>query len=352
MDNKKILYIGPYNEESNRGRSSLNNIRGLYKKKHLLRIVPIYYPGQFFNETPEDLLELEKNNLDNYDICIQDCDPNFYCFNEAIKKHIAIYPASNIIDEPILNTKMCFADKIVVNSQKQYRKLLYLLSKNLMCNVSYCPNYIDINNTDYNTKEKLDWANGEKYYFYTEVSFNDTYDWEKLIYVYINSLVNKNCGLVIKTIGIDSKEDSDQINQRINEIARSVNINRKENLPHIFNGIYDKTSTVKLYNSIDCFIDCCRTDDYNNNIFLAALLKKDIICNEKLAASEFFEKIYKVDAYACNISSCLYSRNYTMESNSLRDTMIKAYYGRYSSDKITKEQLEKYDISNINDLLC
>jgi len=356
MDNNRtILYIGPYNEESNRGRSSLANIRALYKKKHLLKIVPMYYPGHYWNETPEDLLALENNIFEKYDICIQDCDPMQYCMNVQIKKHIGIYSAIDNIDEPIINTKLSLLDKIVVNSQTRYNSLKHILSGNLMQSVRYCPSYVDLQHILDYKKEKLDWANENpgRYYFYSEIYFNDQYDWEKLIYVYMSSLMSRNCGLIIKTSGLETKEDTDQINQRINEIAYSVNIGaKKENMPHILSGIYDEDSTMKLYNSVDCFIDCCRTNDYNNNIFLAAALGKDLICNSMLAASEFFDQTYKVSANLCNIPSFMYSNNYSMNDKSLREAMLSSYYNRYNPKQITTQQLEQYDISNIDHLLC
>ena len=353
MDNKKILYIGPYNEESNRGRFSLTNLRALHKKKYLIRAVPIYYPGEYWNDTPEDLLELEHNNFDTYDICIQDCDPLQYSLNCKIKKHIGIYSGEDMSDDRMLNTRMCLLDKVVVTSKKLYNNLSRILSQDLKRHIQQGTCYIDLEHVLKYKKDVLDWSKDGKYYFYTEVIFNDTYDWEKLIYVYMNNFMKRNCGLIIKTFGIETEEDAINISRRIDDIAYTVNVSAsKENGPKILSGIYDEESTMKLYNSIDCFIDCNKTNQYNNNILKAAALKKDIICNAHLAASEFFEQSYKVDAYPCNINKNMYSKSYSMETNSLRDTMLKAYSNRYDSPKVTKQELEKHDISNIDNLLC
>ena len=359
---KNILYIGPYNEESNRGRVSLINVKALNKIGHRLKAVPIYYPGEKNKETPQDLLPLENNNLEHYDICIQHCDPMQYSFNNNIDKNIGIYTPNSVTSEPIINTRMALLDNIIVYSKKIYTQLPRILSQHILNKLRYCPKYIDLDYIINYKKELLDWTDSQRYYFYSELEFTEEYDWEKLIYVYLTSFMNKNAGLIIKTKNIADEEQASYITNKINNIAMYANIKpNKDNMPKILNGVFDEDTQMRIYNSIHCFIDCGRNYDYNNNILVAAALQKRIICNSQLSTSDFFPEMYKVNAIACTVnysfnndllSSSMYEQHYSMECNSLKETMNLAYDNRYLKEKISYEQLKPYDISNINNLLC
>jgi hypothetical protein len=360
--NKNILYIGPYNEESNRGRASLNNIKALHKVGHKLKIVPIYYPGEKFKETEAGIINLENTNLDNYDICIQHCDPMHYAFNRNIKKNIGLYTPNNITSEPIINSRLSLLHNVVVNSQIVYDKLSRIVSRDLLSTMKYCPKYIDLQYILDYPKEQLDWIDTKKYYFYTELEFTQGYDWEKIIYVYLTYFIKKNCGLIIKTQNISDEAEANDITKKINDIAMYTNINlQKDDMPKILNGIFDEQTNMQIYNSIDCFIDCGKTYDYNNNVLIAAALGKDLICNSKSPAANLFSDIHTVNGQPCNIhydfnndllSSSMYETHYSMDCESLRDTMNFVYVNQYSSTKIDRKELQQYDMSNINELLC
>jgi len=363
MDNKKnILYIGPYNEESNRGKIALTNIKGLQKIGHNLKIVPIYDNQEKYRNTLEDLSTLETNRLESYDVCIQHCDVMQYAFNGCVGKNIGIYNCKNIPSEPIINTRLALLDFIVVNSQTVYNGLRRVLSKNLSKNMVFCPTYIDLEYIKNYSKDKMEWANDTKYYFYTELEFDDNYDWEKIIYVYMTTFKHKNCELIIKTANIADGDEASIISEKINLIAASANLTlNDQNRPKILNGTFDENIMMQIYNTINCFIDCGKTHEYNTNIFIAAALQKDIICNAKLASGEFFPEAYQVDADPCNIknkryndimSSSMYDTSYSMKCESLREAMITIYHNQYTVKKIDEETLKLYDISNINNLLC
>lgn len=363
MDNRQnILYIGPYNEESNRGKSALANIKGLLKYGHNLKIVPVYYPQERFKDTPKDLLGLEINDLDYYDICIQHCDALEYAFNDAFKKNIGIFNSANISHDPILNSRFRLLDNIIVNSRSTYNNLKNVLSKPIFDNIKYCPKYVDINHIQNYKKEKLNWTEDNRYYFYTELEFTEEYDWQNIIYTYVTTFMKKNCGLIIKTYGIDNKDKAEKIRDKIHAMTISANIKpTKGNMPRVLNGIFEEETVMKVYNSIDCFIDCNRSNDYNHNIFLAAALGKSLICNNKLAASEFFSSSYLAKGMPCNINhnfnndiiaSSMYQNYYSMECNSLRETMLDVYINRHNPKTIDQKELDQYDISHINDILC
>ena len=359
---KNILYIGPYNEESNRGRIALANINGLIKAGHNLKIIPIYSDGKKNKETPSSLIAVEKANIENYDICIQHCEPMQYAFSNRIEKNIGIFGCKNISPETIIHTRLALLDSFVVHSKKVYNGLSRNLARHISNNMIYCPTYIDLEYVSNYKKDKLDWSDSQKYYFYTELEFTDEYDWEKIIYVYFTTFKHQKTELIIKTTQIKDEIQADEINKLINKIALSAHVvPNKDNVPKVLNGIFDEETTMALYNTIDCFIDCGRTQEYNSNLFLAAALKKDLICNSKLAASDFFSNTYQVDGYPCNINftdhsnichSSIYETYYTMESNSLKQQLRSAYINRYNKKIVDDTELGRYDISNVNKLLC
>ena len=366
MDNnivpQNILYIGPYNEQSHRGRYSLSNIEALIAIGHKLKIVPILNVGETSQPTPENLQPFEVNSLENYDVCIQHCDPLQYSFHSGFKKNIAIYTPVGLPEDPILNSRLQIPDNIVVNSRMIKDALKNILSNDIMDNVRYCPMYVDLEKLKNTNTEKLDWTDESRYYFYTELNFNEEYDGEKLVYVYVTTFMNKHCGLIIKTYGLDDKHKIEQVKNTIDNIAFNANVPPKpENMPRVLTGQYSYEDTIKVYRSIDCFVDCSRTYEYNNNMFIAASLNKGLLCNINLPSFDFFEKTYGVKSNKCNINisshndilSCsMYADYYSMDCKDLREKMMAAYLNRHSSFKSDESELQQYDISNINNILC
>ena len=360
MDSNNILYIAPYNEVSNRGKLSLSYIRGLHLSGHNLKIVPVYYPSEKFIDTPEDILELESNDLDKYNICFQHCDPLQFCFNRNFDKNIGIYTPTNITNQDIINTRLNLLDHIIVSSDKIYDGLKHILAPHIFSKTRCCPYIFDVKNTMQQETTNLEWVEEDRYYFYCELEFNEEYDWEKLLYVYLSSFTHKKAGLVLRTSDIRNETEASEITVRINQIATSAGIDIDEaSMPKVLNGYTDDTMSLSFIKATDCMIECGRTHDYNINIFKAAALNKDLICNNKLAASEFFDN-NSVEGISCNInysnhqdrfSSDFYNKHYTMEPISLRQQMLKSYYERFRTKTDISSTLEKYDIRNLDRIL-
>ncbi len=361
--NKNILYIGPYNEESTRGRYSLNNIRALIKAGYNLKTVPISYYGTRFKPTPEDLLVTEQSDYDYYDINIQHCDIMQFCYDGRYGKNIGIYTPVDKPEDPIINTRLALLDNIVVNSKKTKNALRQVLVTEVNNKVHYSPKYIDFENVDTTEKIRLDWIDKNRYYFYAEVEFTQSYDWEKIVFVYATHFANKNCGLVLKTYDIKNEEQLIAVEERIESICIEANVQPSpETKPQILTGIYNNDQAVKVLNSMDCIIDACKTYDYNDNIILAASLGKSIIANRNLPASTFLKTIIPVESHKCNMNinmyndiiSSGYSEYRTMDNSSLRDAMSHAHITeQYQKEDIhDQDEIQQYDISNIDKLLC
>lgn len=365
MENKKnILYIGPYNEYSNRGRDCLTNILSLHNNGHNIKVVPIYCNQASLKTTPPELMALELNNFSHYDISIQHCQPMEYCFNGNISKNIGIYDPDNLCNESVINSRLMLLDNVVVNSIIVFDHLRKITSDNIRNRIKLCPKYIDLDRVINYEKKYMDWTNKNKYYFYTELEFTDEYDWEKIIYTYFRDFAKRNCGLIVKTQQIEDRQYADDINEQIRNIAIKANVQvNKDNMPNVLNGIFDEETTMQLYNSVHCFIDATKTYKINSNLLIAAALQKDIICNSQLSFAKIFPQTYSVDAYPCNINlqsyddllgSSMYDNYYSMSCTDLKNNMMLAYINRYENNqnKISYKELQQYDIQNINSLLC
>ena len=354
-----ILYIGPYLEESLRGSYARNIVKGLNKEGHKLDLVPIFSK---VNQTidkeslDENIKNLESNALDSYDICIQHCDPNSYVYSNKFKQNIGIYtPLTHDID-PITYSKLELLDKIIVNSSSAFQALSSIMLKT---QIQYCPSFIDEDILFSDKLEKLKWVEKNKYYFYTELEFDEMHDWEKLIYVYLTSF-NKDTSLIIKTKDLEIDETKvEMIHKQINLLAMDANIEpNSERMPKIMSGRYKDMGYANLINSIDCYIDVQCHVEPNDHAFLASKMGKAVIAH-KYSELQNLKMTYSVDSFPVNkyqnhydslLFSSMYNYYYSLDSNSLREQMKLAYRDRLERPKIKKDST--FNVENINGAIC
>ena len=365
MENKNILYIGPYIENSVRGRAALNNIKYLEKMGHSLTIKPIYIePNNSYDFSlyeDKSLEKLESNYLDKYDICIQHCDILGYVNNRAFDKNIGIFDFINYPSQSIINSRLNILDKIIVNSLDKKLSLQDVLNEKIYSKVFYCPQYADLDEWRDIQLSPLSWKDKNIYYFYSELEFTDMYDWKKLVYVYITNFAYKNAQLILKTSLIKTDEDVAFVNKTIHDIAINANVSpEKTNLPKIIAAEYSDQGMWNLYNAMDCFIDVSRGSNFNYTNLKAAFLNKDIIVNKRTSSSTMFDNLSLVEGlpiqvdeqyYDDTINFTMYDYAATMDTNSLKEIMNKSYLNRNPDKNRYEQQLQGYDFTNINKLL-
>lgn len=359
---KKILYIGPYLENSLRGSYARNIIKGLYKNEHQIELVPIFNkvdPSLKLDSVSEIIKTLEDNTLDDYDVCIQHCDPNQYVRSNKFLQNIGIYTPSTYDIDPIIYSKLELLDTIIVNSST-INSILSNMSF-LNTNIKYCPSFIDEDILFSKDIETLEWIDTKKYYFYTEMDFDEMYDWEKLIYVFFTSF-DKDVSLILKTKDLESDEMKVQtIHQQITLLAIDANIKPdSDRMPKIMSGNYKDIGYANLINSIDCYIDIQKHTEPNANAFLAHAMGKAVIANSR-SELQNLENIYTVDSLATNLyknhydsiaGSSMYHYYYSLDANSLRDQMLLAYRDRINSKQEFKSNHKSFNIENVNEALC
>lgn len=359
---KKILYIGPYLEDSLRGTYARNIIKGLHKNDHQIELVPIFNKVDHSLDqysSPEIIKTLETNSLDDYDVCIQHCEPNQYVRSNKFKQNIGIYTPSTYDIDPVVYSKLELLDTIIVNSKtisNTLKNISFLNTK-----IKYCPTFIDEDILYSKDMQKLEWIDTKKYYFYTELEFDEMHDWEKLIYVYFTSF-NKDVSLIIKTKDLESDEMKVQtIHQQITLFAIDANIQPDaDRMPKIMSGTYKDIGYANLINSIDCYIDIQKHTEPNIHAFLANAMGKAVIAN-RYSELQNLEKIYTVDALPVNLyknhydsiaGSSMYHYYYSLDANSLRNQMLSAYRDRIHSKQELKSDHKPFNIENVNEALC
>lgn len=358
MSIKNIMYIGPYKEESNRGYYSYMNIKALERAGHNIKTIPVFSCRYLNNKISNDIVHLENNTFDKYDICIQHCDALQYTYNSCFEKNIGIFDFVNFDPNPIVNSRLVLLDKIVVNSKNKVRILQETLSAGLHRKLIYSPQLIDLDNKENST---LEWTDKKRFYFYAELDFSEQYDWEKLIYIYLTNFMDKQTGLTIKTKKLDSQKKIDLIKKQIYDMASEAKVKPiSESMPNVLNGVYDKKNLKKIYNTANCYIDVNKANEPCYAAIHFAATGKPLICNKKLTTASYFKNSIKVDGLLCNSSmvcyddimnNCMNNYYYSMNAEELASAMIEVYKNRYNSEKITYEEIKQHEISNINNLL-
>lgn len=361
---KNILYIGPYKEESNRGYYSYTNIKALEKAGHKLKIIPTICHKQPTNKAYTDIVHLEKNNFDKYDTCIQHCDASQYSYNKNFEQNIAVYDFANVNPNPIINSRFLFFDKILVTSQNKLEILAETIAASLYPKIQFAPQLLDLNHIqNHSTEDTLEWLEDGRFYFYVELDFSEQYDWEKLIYVYLTTFMNKKTGLIIKTIKLDNQDKVNMIKKQVEDIAQEANVKPiPKAMPQVLNGEFNEYERMKVYNSIDCFIDINKANEQSYAAVICAALNKPIICNANLTTASYFKNSFKVAGLLCNspmnyhediMNNSISSYYYSLDAEHLRDTMMQVYQNRLSAkdNEYYKDEINLHDISNINNIL-
>ena len=359
MSPKNILYIGPYREDSNRGYYSYYNIKGLIKGGHNIKTIPRFSNRCINNIISDDIVHLENNNFDHYDICIQHSDSLQYSYNKSFKLNIGIYDFANFDPNPIINSSFYLLDKIIVSSKNKFKILQDTLSPYNYNKLVYLPQLADFEEIDNQETNTLEWIEN-RFYFYCELDFSEQYDWEKLIYVYLTTFMNKNAGLVIKTKNLNDPKKIDLIKKQIYDIAKEANIKPiPQAMPLVLNNVFDKQELATIYKNTHCLIDINKANEQCYSSVHFAYFNKPIICNRHLTTASYFKNAIKTESMLCNSSMAyyedisngtLYNYYHSINPESLREAMFDIY-SRKNQRQNNYEEVEQHSITKINDLI-
>jgi len=161
-----ILYIGPYREYGDDSEMSRLYLMGL-AKKHNVTARPVFL-SEKTKHVSQDILTLEKNELNEYDCCIQHLPLNMLSYSARFKNNIAIpisEPLTRINSTPIINQLNLF-DSVLVNSQNEEVMLVRSEVKSKIKKIT-CP--INLEMAKEIKDKKFDFGihnNNHKFYFF------------------------------------------------------------------------------------------------------------------------------------------------------------------------------------------
>jgi hypothetical protein len=249
-----ILYIGPY-----RGNSDDSEISRLYLKdlteKHNVTARPVFLTDNAV-QVDQTIIDLEKNNIKEYDCCIQHLPLSMLSYSGRFKQNVAIPiadPLTQINTVSIINQLNLF-DSIIVNNKNDEVMLVRSGISSKIKTVD-CP--IDINMVNSIKDKKFNFGlhnTNHKFYFFG----NYTQDIEIINKVILSFYLAFRCrsgvSLIMNIEG--SPKDQEHLNKRRKEMKEQLEIiDYNNSINEIY--IFDKMSSFNelvLHNSCDTLL--------------------------------------------------------------------------------------------------
>lgn len=371
---KKILYIAPYREMTGYGNSARNYIEALNKQGHDVCIAPIYisatnYPEEYIDK---EILALEGNHSENYDVVIQHCHPLNYSYDHRFSMNIGIFqfnsqnihpgflPFLNLMDRIIVNSQLnaSIVKKTGLDTEKKLRVVPQVIDTEI--------DYSDLISSQEDIKKK-------PYVFYTIGDLSIRKNIFKIISAFIKQFRNiDNVELIIKINCNDDKKKSKierDIREKISKIYTELKINSLyAKSPKVIIGDINSKALMKIHANSDCYIDASMGSNFGYSVLQAALFGNDIIVNKNISSSEIVQTPYLLNSYLVNIQDSISDKfidnrteDYWMdvEYSDLCEKISLAYLNRYDNinvgvDPLIRQSniLEAYSFKNSDKILC
>lgn len=276
----KILYIGPYRDNSPHGFASLNIIDSL-KSKCSLNIKPIIISNNIIENLDQELLYLENQPLTKlkYDIVIQHAPIDYLIpFNIYGIKNYGIPIIPFVYNETLKNKYnriFKYFNEIFIDSSEDaaWLKNFYAKNKKLKIFRYAHKNNIKISEMSFHSKDA--------YKFYTFVDQNNISNILSIISAFI--LLQKKINECILIIGVN-KQEAKNISDQIDFLIKKTGIKYLKNYIVIL-----ETSSIEnilsIHNSADCCIDIKLEINRGFNTNIAKLYSNTTISNENLDMS-------------------------------------------------------------------
>lgn len=366
---KNILYIGPYREFSGIGNASRQYLKALSMAGHNIMIKPLYNTFKPFPENliDPDILDLETNILNSYDIVIQHVYPHQYCYDYRFAKNIGILHLDSINYHQNMLSYVELMDEVIVGSSF-VANAIKLIDTNNKCNIRIIPEPIDFNIIK-KYKQDNQRINSGSYSFYTIGDFIYKKNIEKIIHAYLLAFTeDDDVELIIKTNHNDM--DNDALNQAIEyeteKIFKSLKINTKFKKPKIMVGHTDYKNILYIHNNCDCFINVSMGESFGYSTLEAMCFNNNIVVNSNIASAEIidhkcglFVGSKQVMTYDPNSPYFIYNTyNQKWYDVSVEDVMEKMILAFTEDDSTKKsrieaqsEKIKKFTLDNISKLL-
>lgn len=365
VNKKKILYIGPYREFSGAGNSARKYIEALHRGGHDICISPIFYTGEIYpeNDISSDILPLESNYLNSYDIIIQHCHPFDFNYDHNFSKNIGIFQFNSCQLSPSLGSRLNLMDEIIVNSE--FNEHVIKKSRlDINKKIKIVPELIDTN-IIYQKYNEYEWIDKKSCVFYTIGDMTNRKNIEKIILAFLYSFNQRDSvELVIKTKPHFSHRDANIVYKEIEYILskcyRILRKNKEElKQPKIMVGAFQEHHLNSIHYNCNCYIDASKAENFGYSVLEAATFGNYIITNKNSSTSGISNKTISTQSQKINIidpdtPSFVYNRLedywYDIDIIELSNNMKKVAL-KYQCDQEISHEISQYDYSNIEKLL-
>jgi len=286
----KVLYLGHYREGTGWSTSSINNILALNTLDIDLVTRNIRLTKEL--EVPEEILQLEKKDLQNIDVCIQHVLPHHLVATNKFKKNIAYFEnetdtityASNWLQS------LQMMDEVWVPCEESKINL----NRDGLKNVKVVPHTFDIK--DYNHKNEIYFNNMplDSFKFYYIGDLNDRKNIDNMLKCFhVAFSPSEPVELVLKVGSSHGPQHADQyINNRAEKIKRqlrlynNIHAYKKEFIIHT---PVSRKEILDIHAMCDCYLGISHGEAWNIPAFEAMAFGNTPICSDQGGPKQFID---------------------------------------------------------------
>lgn len=287
----KILYIGHYKEGTGWAVAAQGMIQAIDQAG--IEVVCRNITLTSDKEVPERILELEQNDTNNVDICIQHVLPHLLVGSNKFKKNIAIVELESFnIKENEWITHLKLMDEVWVPCKSNSESLQDAGVEN----VKIVPHAFDISKYSEKIDNEIDFKKyglNSSYKFYTIADINKRKNIESIIRTYYNTFYpHEDVSLILKVrhFGYDTRSlfsTVDKISEKIrSEMGVYENDSNYNSILVIADNFSDK-EIANLHQICDCFINLSHGEAWSIPAFEAMCYGNHPICTAWGGPSEY-----------------------------------------------------------------
>lgn len=286
----KVLYLGHYKEGTGWSVATINNILALRKQNIDLVTRNITLTKDV--DVPKEILELEKKDLNNIDVCIQHVLPHHLVATTKFKKNIAYFANETKTIKYASNWLQCLKmmDEVWVPCNFSKEKLI----EDGLENVNVVPHTCNIQ--DYVIDEEI-YANGlikDNFKFYYVGDTNDRKNVDNIIRCFhVAFSPSEPVDLILK---INSPKGENYANELVNRKSEMI----KKEL-RLYNNLFSykkefiisnnlsRKEILNLHNICDCYITPSHGEAWNIPAFEAMAFGNTPICSRVGGPIDFID---------------------------------------------------------------
>lgn len=248
IDNKNILYIGPYRQKDGWGQAAKDYILSLKETNNKIHCQPIYMSNHIDQDISLDIKKLENNSLEKYDIVIQNVLPMMMSKTHLYNIGLLFVENQNFSSTSIHNLNLM--DEIWVSSKLEKQSLIDGGVKAPIKVIGHAIKTQVTNQTIFTDNIK------DYYKFYFIGEYIQRKNVKDLVTAFhLEFDITEKVSLVLKLSGGTKNDNLQQLIQNdLNEIKRRLRTKKYFHNEILITNRLDDKQMSGLHNSCDCFV--------------------------------------------------------------------------------------------------